>query len=88
MKNEVNRLKEELNNKDKFTNKLSIEFSTKETEYTHKIEDLHTKIKDETTSYLNLLNKFEILEKEFSELVINSFFIIFYYFLFLISHLE
>ena len=83
MKNEVLRLKEELNNKDKFINKLSIEFSTKEAEYTHKIEDLHTKIKDETTSYLSLLNKFEILEKEFSELVINSFFII-SYFLFLI----
>ena len=70
MKNEVNRLKEELNNKDKIINKLSIEFSTKEGEYTHQIEDLHTKIKAENTSYLDLLNKFELLEKEFSELVI------------------
>jgi hypothetical protein len=33
------------------------------------IEDLHKKIKDDNKSYLDLLNKHEVLEKEFSELV-------------------
>ena len=69
MKNELNRMKEELSNKDKLINKLTIDYSTKEVDFSTQIDDLHKKIKDENKNYLDLLNKHEVLEKEFSELV-------------------
>ena len=62
-------MKEELSNKDKLINKLTIDFSTKEVDFSTQIDDLHKKIKDENKNYLDLLNKHEVLEKEFSELV-------------------
>ena len=70
LKSELNRLKEELLNKDKYISKISVDFSNKECDYTNEIQDLHCKIREESTSYLSLLNKYELLEKEFSELVL------------------
>ena len=69
MKNEILRLKEELSNKEKIINKISIDFETKESELSSQIEDLLKKRKDDNKNYLDLLNKHEVLEKEFSELV-------------------
>ncbi len=69
MKNEILRLKEELSNKEKIINKISIDFGTKESELSSQIEDLLKKRKDDNKNYLDLLNKHEVLEKEFSELV-------------------
>jgi len=69
LKNEILRLKEELSNKEKIINKISIDFETKESELSSQIEDLLKKRKDDNKNYLDLLNKHEVLEKEFSELV-------------------
>ena len=69
LKNELSRLKEEVSNKEKLINKMSIDYTTKELDFTHQIEELHNKLKEETTNYLNLFNKFELLEKEYSDLV-------------------
>jgi hypothetical protein len=69
LKNEILRLKEELSNKEKIINKISIDFGTKESELSSQIEDLLKKRKDDNKNYLDLLNKHEVLEKEFSELV-------------------
>jgi chromosome segregation ATPase len=71
LKSEIQRLKEELSNKDKIINKITNEFGTKESEFSNQVEELQKKIKDDNKNYLDLLNKHEILEKEFSELVRN-----------------
>lgn len=78
MKNEILRLKEELSNKEKIINKISIDFGTKESELSSQIEDLLKKRKDDNKNYLDLLNKHEVLEKEFSELVLKLKLNIFY----------
>jgi hypothetical protein len=69
LKNELSRLKEEVSNKEKLINKMSIDYTTKELDFTHQIEELQNKLKEETTNYLNLFNKFELLEKEYLDLV-------------------
>jgi chromosome segregation ATPase len=71
LKSEIQRLKEELSNKDKIINKITNDFGTKESEFSNQVEELQKKLKDDNKNYLDLLNKHEILEKEFSELVRN-----------------
>jgi hypothetical protein len=66
----MNRLKEELMNKDKVINGLTLEFSAKESDYVNQLQDLRLQLEKEISSVQNIFDKYEKLDKEMVEMVI------------------
>ena len=69
MKIELNRLKEELKNKEKVINGLTLEFSAKENEYINQIDDLRLKLEEKALTLQCVMDKYEKTEKELFEVV-------------------
>ncbi len=70
----MNRLKEELKNKEKVINGLTLEFSAKENEYMNQIDDIRVKLEEKKLTLQCVMDKYEKTEKELFELV-SSFMI-------------
>ena len=66
-------MKDELKNKEKVINGLTIEFSAKENEYMNQVEDMRVKLEEKALTLQCVLDKFEKTEKELFELVTIRF---------------
>lgn len=62
-------MKEELKNKEKVINGLTMEFSAKENEYMNQLEESRVKFEEKTLTLQCVLDKFEKTEKELFEMV-------------------
>ena len=62
-------MKEELKNKDKVINGLTMEFSTKENEFLNQLDETRQKFDEKSLTLQCVLDKYEKTEKELFEFV-------------------
>jgi hypothetical protein len=62
-------MKEELKNKDKVINGLTMEFSTKENEFMNQLDETRQKFDEKSLTLQCVLDKYEKTEKELFEFV-------------------
>jgi len=62
-------MKEELKNKDKVINGLTMEFSTKENEFMNQLEETRQKYDEKSLTLQCVMDKYEKTEKELAEFV-------------------
>jgi DNA polymerase sigma len=68
LNSEITRLKDELLNKDKIINSLSVDLNTKEEIYNTRLNEMQKKLEDKDMSIDALIEKFDKVEKEMMDL--------------------